>query len=138
MATLVPALLQAITPQTMESSNTAATPVLNPVPATLIGGPTLIISGINVDTVNLKVSYQYLAYQTYAAANLTQYIAIVQGQTGYISLPNLCSSYPNVTVAPSTLHVTTATIANNVIQFTINVTINYDSSIVGLYQVDTN
>ena len=160
--TPISALLQVITPQTIQNTQNAATTLtLTPTPTNLTNDVSvLVISGIEVDTVKLQVRYEYLAYQTYYTANSTVvYIAIVQGQTGYISIPNLCPSYSNVTIiqtptpapakapasAPTAATKVTITqpipvttnLTGSIIQFTINVNIEYDSCIVGLYQVDT-
>lgn len=133
MATQVNALLQAITPHSL--ANEQIVPVSpTPAPTSLhADAAVIVISGTETDTVNLRVRYNYLAYKKYYNNSII-YLAVVEGQTNWVNISDLCPDYPNVNITSPT--VATAIVGSSV-QFTIDVSIGYDSSTIGPYSVTT-
>lgn len=123
----VNALLNVLAPQTQTPIIIAAnTPV--PAPLSLFNPPVVFAYGLVVDTNNSRVQFSYAAFQqTNGGAGFAQ----VSGTSAWITLPGLCSAFPNVTLAPT---VTTAISGNSVV-FTITTIIGYDSCAFAPYSV---
>jgi hypothetical protein len=115
----VNALLNVLTAQTQTPIITAATTPV-PAPLSLFNPPAVFAYNLVVDTNNSRVQFSYSAFQqTNGGAGLAQ----VSGTSAWITLPNLCSAFPNVTLASTV----TTFISGNSVVFTITTTIGYDS-----------
>lgn len=133
MSTQVNALLNVIASHSIANHQIASvTPI--PAPESLHADPVVVvISGTEVDPDNPRVRYNYLAYKKYITNSIV-YLTVVENETDWVVIPNLCSDYPNVNITSPTA---IAEIVGSSVQFTINVSIGYDSCTVGSYTVDT-
>ena len=118
--------------------NTTITPLVSgtvapsPVPNSLAGSAYASVSNIIPDYSNKNVTFSYLIYQVYIAADSMPYLAQIRG-TVTQSIPGISSDFPALTITPINI---TGSLAGGIITLSFNASITYTKLTPTIYDVN--